>query len=210
VDLDRDLHGCRTVWNSNAIAPTVVPKISLANGLVYTYTKPGSNDGSDYWYLTTLDFRTGRTVYRFRAGEGLGYNNNYAPITIGPDNGAVYLGVLGGMVKIRDATPPPRTPTGASGRPRVTLSTSYAGKPGCADGPVRATVSGRDANRIAFVDFLLGGRKVARDGTAPFAHTYQLDGGGESARYDLAARVKLVDSRTRTLHRIVSTCGGDD
>ena len=162
VDLNAGLTGCHRVWRSRETAPTVVPKISLANGLVYTYTKPPTDDGSDYWYLTALDFRTGRTVYRFRAGEGLGYNNNYAPITIGPDNGAVYLGTLGGMVLLRDSTPPPRHPPARppKGRPRLSLRLRYRVKHHrhgrrhrhrhrCAVGRVRALASlvdGRSLN----------------------------------------------------------------
>jgi hypothetical protein len=86
---------CRTVWTSDETAPSVVPKLSLANGLVYTYTK--RTDGFDAWYLTALDFRSGRTVYRRLAGTGFGFNNNYAPVTLGPD-GTAYVGVLGGVV----------------------------------------------------------------------------------------------------------------
>jgi hypothetical protein len=78
-----------------------VPKLSLANGLVYAYTKPPRSDGIDAWYLTTLDFRNGKTVYQRIAGTGLGYNSNYAPISIGPD-GTAYVGVLGGLVLLRD------------------------------------------------------------------------------------------------------------
>lgn len=88
---------CRTVWTSDERAPSVVPKLSLSNGLVYTYTHPPRADGIDTWYLTTLDFRTGRTVYRRLAGTGFGFNNNYAPVTLGPD-GTAYVGVLGGVV----------------------------------------------------------------------------------------------------------------
>jgi hypothetical protein len=90
---------CRPVWTSNEVAPSVVPKLSLANGLVYTYTKPPRTDGLDAWYLTALDFRTGRTVYRRLAGTGFGFNNNYAPVTLGPD-GTAYVGVLGGLVEL--------------------------------------------------------------------------------------------------------------
>ena len=91
---------CRTVWTSDERAPSVVPKLSLANGLVYTYTHPVRSDGIDAWYLTALDFRTGRTVYRRLAGTGFGFNNNYAPVTLGPD-GSAYVGVLGGVVTFR-------------------------------------------------------------------------------------------------------------
>jgi hypothetical protein len=95
--------GCRVAWRSNEIAPSVVPKLSLGAGLVYTYTK--GTDSHDPWYLTTLDFRTGKTVYKALAGSGLGYNNNYAPITLGPD-GTAYVGTLGGLVAIRDGIKP--------------------------------------------------------------------------------------------------------
>jgi hypothetical protein len=209
VDVKRDLSGCRRVWTSYEIAPTVVPKISLANGLVYTYTKPGSSDGSDYWYLTALDFRTGRTVYRFRAGEGLGYNNNYAAITIGPDNGAVYLGVLGGMVMLRDVTPPPRPPQGPKGAPRLRLSFDSDGKR-CATGSVRARVEGRDARLIAYVDFMRGGTTVGRDSTPPYARRIGLGHSEQERTYEIGARVRLVDGRTRTLLRDVRACATED
>jgi hypothetical protein len=88
---------CRSVWTSQERAPSVVPKLSLANGLVYTYTHPQRSDDIDTWYLTALDFRSGRTVYRRLAGTGFGFNNNYAPVTLGPD-GTAYVGVLGGVV----------------------------------------------------------------------------------------------------------------
>jgi hypothetical protein len=90
------------VWRSKVRAPSVVPKVSGGAGLVYTYTKPKREDDQDAWYLTALNFDTGRRVWSRLAGEGLGYNNNYAPVTIAP-NGTAYVGVLGGMVKFRDA-----------------------------------------------------------------------------------------------------------
>src|SRR3954467_3883166 len=55
---------------------------------------------TDPWYLTALDWRTGETVYRALAGRGPLYNNNYAPVTIGPD-GTAYVGVLQGIVALR-------------------------------------------------------------------------------------------------------------
>ncbi len=78
VDVNKKLTGCRTVWRSNVRAPSVVPKVSARSGLLYTYTKPpaGTNDP---WYLTALDFDNGKTRWKRLAGEGLGFNNNYAP-----------------------------------------------------------------------------------------------------------------------------------
>jgi hypothetical protein len=102
VDLDADGTGCHSVWRSDERAPSVVPKLSLGAGLVYTYTKPKRDDMTDAWYLTALDFRTGKRVWSRLAGTGFGYNNNYAPVTIGPD-GSAYVGVLGGLTMFRDA-----------------------------------------------------------------------------------------------------------
>jgi hypothetical protein len=101
VDINDTGTGCRTVWTSSERAPSVVPKLSLANGLVYTYTKPPQQNGTDAWYLTTLDYRKGTFVYKKLAGTGLGFNNNYAPVTLGPD-GTAYVGTLGGIVLLRD------------------------------------------------------------------------------------------------------------
>ena len=113
IDYDIATRTCTKVWRSEERSPTVVPKLSLANGLVYVYTKEPQDDGDDVWYLTALDFRTGRTVFKTLAGEGLGHNNNYAPITLGPD-GSAYVGVLGGLVRLADAEPPPGAgPAGA-------------------------------------------------------------------------------------------------
>ena len=100
VDIDADGTGCHLAWtNSTIAAPTVVPKLSLATGLVYAYTKTRAI--TDPWYWTALDFRTGKVVWRSLAGAGIGFNNNYAGITLGP-NGTAYLGTLGGIIAMRD------------------------------------------------------------------------------------------------------------
>jgi hypothetical protein len=101
VDLNRAGTGCRLVWTNRAVAaPTVVPKLSTVNGLVYTYTKGSAP--TDPWYWTTLDFRTGRVVYeRLSGGGSFNYNNNYAGIAIAR-SGQEYLGTLDGIVSLRD------------------------------------------------------------------------------------------------------------
>jgi hypothetical protein len=101
VDFDRDRGECRSVWRGSQRAPSVVPKLSLEAGLVYTYTKPRREDMLDAWYLTAVDFDTGKTVYSRLAGSGFGYNNNFAPVTLAPD-GTAYVGVLGGLTVFRD------------------------------------------------------------------------------------------------------------
>lgn len=116
VDIRKDGKGCRKVWTNNTVrAPSVVPKISTKTGLIYTYTRPTDPGGAQGYYWTAIDFRTGKTVWNKYAGSGFFFNNNYAGLGLGPD-GTAYLGVVGGMISLRDskyAKPlpsPPGTP----------------------------------------------------------------------------------------------------
>ena len=99
--IDLGTRGCHTVWTSAERVPSTVSKVSLGAGLVYTYTKDPEPNDTDAWYFTAIDFRTGQTVYKRLAGTGLGFNNNFAPVSLGPDATA-YVGALGGLVQIRD------------------------------------------------------------------------------------------------------------
>jgi hypothetical protein len=102
VDVNKRYTGCRVRWHNDQIAaPSSVPKVALATGLTYVYEKVANDNGDDLWYLTALDFRTGAFVWRRLAGEGLGFNDTFAPVTFGPD-GTFYTGVLGGMVSLRE------------------------------------------------------------------------------------------------------------
>lgn len=93
--------GCRTVWTSKERSPSTVAKASVPAGLVYAYTKEPRKDGVDAWYLTGIDFHTGRTAFKVLTGTGKFFDNNWAPINIGPD-GTAYVGVVGGLVAVRD------------------------------------------------------------------------------------------------------------
>jgi hypothetical protein len=94
---------CRTVWSNETISiPSVISKMSLANGIIYTYTKSKGPATTDAWYFTAVDFRTGEVVYHRLAGTGILYNNHYAGAYLGPDGG-LYVGVLGGLVAMWDA-----------------------------------------------------------------------------------------------------------
>jgi hypothetical protein len=99
VDVAKNGKSCKTVWRSDEIAPSVVPKLSLANGLVYTITKPAGTP--DAWYVTAIDYESGQTIWSRLLGTGLFYNNHYAGIAISP-NGDLYSGVLGGTVRVAD------------------------------------------------------------------------------------------------------------
>jgi hypothetical protein len=99
VDIKRHGTGCRQAWTSREISPSTVPKLSLANGLVYLYTKPAGTP--DRWYLTAVDFFSGRTVWRRLMGTGRLFNVHYAGLTISPA-GVLYTGVLGGTAALAD------------------------------------------------------------------------------------------------------------
>ncbi|MEA2391455.1 MAG: hypothetical protein QOK31_1564 [Solirubrobacteraceae bacterium] len=199
VDVRPGGHGCRKVWHSNEIAPSVVPKASLANGLLYTYTKP-AGERSDPWYLTALDFRTGRTVFKARAGAGLGFNNNYAPVTIGPD-GTAYVGTLGGLVAVRDlhAPRPPRL--------RLFLRLRYRRGPGrCSRSNVLADVVGRDAHGAVRATFLVDSRRVGHR-RAPLRFLFRRATLTRGHTATLSARLVLADGRRLTRRRRVRPCG---
>lgn len=106
IDIDPDGspgQPCTTRWTSPQASQTTVHKLS-ANGLVYLYTRepiPGKPATAQAYYLTTISFETGELVRKVLTGTGANYNNNYAPITIGP-GGKAYVGVLAGIISVGD------------------------------------------------------------------------------------------------------------
>jgi outer membrane protein assembly factor BamB len=113
IDIAPDGRSCQQLWENREISQTVVAKLSLANGLVYLYTKePSAPWWTDAYYLTAVDLETGTTVFRILTGTGVGYDNHWAPITLGPD-GTAYVGTLRGLVAVRDRQPQRSTPTPA-------------------------------------------------------------------------------------------------
>ena len=214
VDINSSGVGCHTVWNSSERAPSVVPKLSLGNGLVYTYTKDPQADGSDAWYLTAIDFRTGRTVYKRLGGEGLGHNNNFAPVIITPD-GNLYIGVLGGMVMLRDKVPPTAGSQngGGTGTSGVRLSLALGYRVGrssngrrCAAGGVTADLGGSDRGQVRYVDFSIGRAGLGRDRTTPFRRTVRRSSLRPGTIYRVKARAKLRSGATATRSRAFRAC----
>ena len=190
IDLEPDGRGCSRVWRSEEIAPSVVPKLSAANGLVYTYTKP-AGDEDDPWYLTAIDFHTGQTVWKRLAGTGLGFNNNFAPVTLGPD-GSAYVGALGGLVALRDAEPPPQASAPA---PQLRLSATRTRR-----GRMLLKVAGPDAALVESAAFGIQGRRTRHDRSAPFTLTVsKLD-----RRRVVRVEVRLADGRRATLRRTLT------
>ncbi|HEY7150909.1 MAG TPA: hypothetical protein VH391_04450 [Solirubrobacterales bacterium] len=104
IDVESDGSGCRKVWTNHEVrAPTVVPKLSTRTGLIYAYARPPDPSGSEGYYWTAIDFRTGRTAWSRYAGSGLAFNNNYSGLALGP-HGTAFLGVGGGIISLRDGS----------------------------------------------------------------------------------------------------------
>ena len=187
IDLDPG-GGCHKVWRSNEVSPSAVAKLSLANGIVYTYTKPARDDGEDGWYLTAIDFATGKTLWRALGGEGLGYNNNYAPITLGPD-GAAFVGVLGGLVSLRDAAPS----AVPAAQPKLRLNVRRFRD----RRRVRLSLGGFDRRYAKNVEYKTGTKRLGRATKSPFRVV------AKTRRRTIKAFVTMTDGRrvllTRTL-----------
>jgi hypothetical protein len=104
IDVRRRGRGCRKRWiNRTVRAPSVVPKLSTATQLVYTYAQTLGPGDSQTWSWVAISARTGRTVFTKEAGAGLLANNNYAGIALGPD-GTAYLGTIGGIRALCDGS----------------------------------------------------------------------------------------------------------
>ena len=104
VDVRKNGKGCTKEWtNKEVSSPTVVPKLSTKTGLIYTYSRPADPSGAEGYYWTAIDWRNGKTAFSQYAGSGLNYNNNYAGLALGAD-GTAYLGVIGGMIALRDGS----------------------------------------------------------------------------------------------------------
>jgi len=105
VDLVRREDGgydCKEIW-TNPTRGICVFKLSFGSGLVYSYWR-GENDERG-WFLTAVDFASGKTVFRARIGTGLGFSNWAGALFLHPDGGIAYSTTLFGLVMIRDAAP---------------------------------------------------------------------------------------------------------
>ena len=101
IDIREDESGCDIVWTSPERSPSTVAKLSAASGLAYFYSFALQDDGERIWYLMALDADTGETAFKVRTGSGRNFDNNWAPVTLGPD-GTAYIGTLRGLAAIRD------------------------------------------------------------------------------------------------------------
>lgn len=102
VDFDPRDRTCELVWENDQVRiPSVVSKVSAADGAVLTYTKPAEPAGIDAWYFTAIDAGTGEVMWERRAGTGPAANNHYAALYLGP-SGNLYVGTVGGVIGLVD------------------------------------------------------------------------------------------------------------
>lgn len=108
IDIRASGKGCRRVWTNSEVRPaSVVSKRDSRNGVIYSFenaSDPGV-PGSDPWNWAAISMRTGKTLWKQRAGYGGRFNNHYAGIALdAPPRGkpTLYLGGVGGIMALRD------------------------------------------------------------------------------------------------------------
>ena len=92
-----------TSVNNHISVPSVVSQADVTSGLVYTYEKRTDR----WWYLTALHLQDLNSVaFSVRVDEStlldpLTWNNNYSELSIGNADGAIYVGLIGGVAQIK-------------------------------------------------------------------------------------------------------------
>lgn len=107
VDVALDATSCTTVWTTPLRVHSGLVA-SSTTGLVYGYTQDVTRAaaGSYIWYFVAIDYRTGRIVWRQRAGAGSTKNDNRRPLFLGA-NGVLYQTVPLGLEWMRDVAQRP-------------------------------------------------------------------------------------------------------
>jgi len=123
------------------------------------------------------------------------HNNNYAPVTLGPDCTA-YVGVLGGLIGLRDPAPPPGA---AAKRRHASLRLRVRRMSG---GRIRARVVGKSVRQVRRVAFRARGRTVRVDRRRPFKATIARKRLRRHGRTRIAARIVRKDgTRVKRVRR---------
>lgn len=102
IDIREDDSGCDVVWTAPYRVPSMVNKLST-NGLLYYYSMEQQPDGENAWFVLTLDFATGKPVYKQFIGAGQAYDSNWGSPAIAKD-GAVYMGIFKGIFAFYDSS----------------------------------------------------------------------------------------------------------
>ncbi len=100
IDVKEDLSGCDVVWENYEVRAGTGAKLALGNGLIYVHELLLGTD--DEWYITAIDFETGKMAWRHRLGTGVDWDNALLTISIGPD-GLLTSGMFSGIVSAKDS-----------------------------------------------------------------------------------------------------------
>ncbi len=101
VNIREDESGCDPVWEKPHKNPSSVVHLSTSTGLLYAYTMELDADDEPLWSLSAIDAQNGSLAFAVPVGRGKRFDNNWAPLTLGPD-GTAYVGVTTGMISIWD------------------------------------------------------------------------------------------------------------
>ena len=100
IDVRRDLSGCDVVWENYEVRAGTGAKLSLGTGLIYVHELlQGTRED---WYVTAIDFETGKRVWRHYLGSGLNWDNALLTMSISPD-GLLTSGMYKGLLGAKDA-----------------------------------------------------------------------------------------------------------
>lgn len=99
-----DGSGCHLEW-TNPGRMTTVMVLSTATGLLYGYEQSNefADKGEYIWYVTAIDYESGKTVWKARTGAGGTFNNYYRTTFLSPE-GTLYQLAQGGVVVVKDGT----------------------------------------------------------------------------------------------------------
>lgn len=101
--IDVEAGGCHVAW-SNAVRSAAVPRLSTADGLIYTVARRAPGGGStttelDSYYYTVIDATTGAVVSQHLIGVGAAYDTLQTVGTITP-GGVAFQGTISGLLRI--------------------------------------------------------------------------------------------------------------
>ncbi|RSL72016.1 hypothetical protein CEP53_001238 [Fusarium sp. AF-6] len=103
IDFNDKTGKCTTRWYNKSIRTTITPILSTKTGLLYMPTQDYklAQEGSYVYYVSALDFETGKEVWKVRTGAGGSFSNHFLPPVLTMDRGAGNY-VIGGFVKVKD------------------------------------------------------------------------------------------------------------
>ena len=100
IHVYEDLSDAEIVWENYDLKASTTPALSTANGIIYSYCVKKGSKGSNAWFLSMVDWETGKTVYEYWVGSGKDFPDMLQPVVI--YDGTFYIGTKTGLLSIRD------------------------------------------------------------------------------------------------------------